>query len=117
MQAESRRAGQRLYGCRSEACLPPLVGFWLALEAGPAVGFVAGAEVSRGPVFDLVPVLRALLYRAKSRAPRIAGRVGIYRLDDRSAPVRLAKPVRRWNADRDRKSRLQTRSERMNGRD
>src|ERR1700730_14827320 len=118
MLAVSRRAGQRLYGYRSEACRPRLVGFWLVLQAVPAVGSVAEPRASRGPELPLVLGLPAVVHRAKSRGSTLAEWAGVHlhgksrkaqRLHDRSAPVWLPKPVRRQNADEDKKSRSQTR--------
>src|ERR1700675_4622987 len=106
MPAESRLGGQRTYGYRSEACLPPLKGFWLALGAAPALGSIAEPRASRGPEFALVSVPPALVHRAKSRESSLAEQVvwrKEQRLYDPPTPVLHPNPVRRQKVDEDKK--------------
>src|SRR5258708_25440498 len=108
-QEELRRAGEMIYGCRCETCRRLLRGFWLALEAAPAPGSVAGLKAPRGCGRALVLVPSAWVHRAKGRQSNLAEQVGIHlhgkelRRDDRSTLVWLSNSVRRQNADEDKK--------------
>ncbi len=93
-----------IYGCKCETCRRLLKGFWLALEAAPAPGSVAGSKAPRGCGLALVPVPSAGVHRAKGRQSSLAEQVGVHlhgisrkeqRLKDRSTPDWLANSVRR----------------------